>query len=153
MPSQGQYDHPSYLTRQQIALGVSTAGASGTSGGKAFISDMRIRKCIATVRAAGTSSGAGNAVNLLCIGTYVSGFATGLIGTALTTSSGTNTLATIALGSSALYATATSTDINVRIQAGAVLVYKNGTDATGTVDVTMETYLDPSATWTGPPGG
>lgn len=152
MASQGNYDHPSYLTRQQIALGVTTAGASGTSGGKAFISDMRIRKAIACVRAAGTSSGAGNQVSILCIGTYVSGFSTGLIGTGLTTSSGTNTLATIVLGSSAAYSTTTSTDINVRIQAGASLVYKNGTDATGTADVTLETYLDPEATWTGPPG-
>lgn len=153
MAAQGNYDHPSYLTRQQIDLGVTTAGNAGTSQGKAFISDMRIRKAIATVRTAGTSSGAGNAVSLLCIGTYVSGYATGLIGTALTTSSGTNTLATIALGSSAAYTTTTSTDMDVKIQAGAVLVLKNGTDATGVAQVTVESYIDPGATWTGPPGG
>jgi hypothetical protein len=152
MASQGNYDHPSYLTRQQLLLGASTAGANGTSGGKAFLSDMRIRKASAMVRVAGTSAAGGNACILLCIGTYMSGFSTGLIGTALTTNTGTNTLATIALGSSAAFATATSTDINVRIQAGSVLVFKNGTDATGTYDVTMESYLDPGATWTGPPG-
>lgn len=153
MPAQGNYDHPSYLTRQQIGLGVSTAGASGTSGGRAFISDMRIRKAVACVRGVGTSSGAGNGVSILCIGTYVTGYATGLIGTALTTTTGTNTLATIALGSSAAFATATSSDMDVKIVAGSVLLYKNGTDATGTADVTVEAYLDSGATWTGPPGG
>jgi len=153
MPAQGNYDHPSYLTRQAISLGVTTAGNAGTSQGKAFISDMRIRKAIATVRTAGTSSGGGNAVNIVCIGTYVTGYASGLIGTALTTSSGTNTIGTIALGSSAAYTTTTSTDMDAKIQAGAVLVLKNGTDATGVCDVTAEMYLDPGATWTGPPGG
>lgn len=153
MPAQGNYDHPSYLTRQSIALGITTAGNAGTSSGKAFISDMRIRKGIAVVRVAGTSSGAGNSVNVLCIGTMVTGYATGLIGTALTTSTGTNTVLTIALGSSAAYVTTTSTDCDTKIMAGSVLVCKNGTDATGTNDTTLEAYLDPGATWTGPPGG
>jgi hypothetical protein len=110
---------------------------------------MRLRKAACTVRAAGTSSGAGNSANLVVIGTYISGFGTGA-GTTLTTSSGTNTICTFALGSSTVGATSVSTDMNVRLMAGAVLAIKNGTDASGTADLEVESYLDPEATWTGP---
>jgi len=111
---------------------------------------MRFRKASCTARVAGTSSGTGNQLLLLCIGTYMSGFATGLIGTALTTTTGTNTIGTLAVGgSSAAYTVTTSTDLNVRIVAGSTILYKNGTDASGTWDVSMEAYLDPEATWTG----
>lgn len=148
--AQGSYDHPSYLARQAIGLGVSTAGANGTSGGKAFISDMRVRKMSAVVRVAGTSVGAGNSCNLLYIGTVVTGYATGLIGTALTTTTGTNTVGTVALGSTAALTVTTSTDMNTKLVAGGTLVYKNGTDATGTFDATVEMYIDPQGAWTGP---
>ena len=144
--AQGNYDHPSYLTRQVIGMGVSTAGANGTSGGKAFISDMRVRKMSVVVRTAGTSAGAGNSCNLLAIGTIVTGYNS----TSLTTSTGTNTVGTVALGSSTALVVTTSTDMNTVIKAGAVLVLKNGTDATGVFDCNLEAYLDPSATWTGP---
>ena len=146
---QGSYDHASYLTRQVISL-TSTAGASGTSGYKSFISDMRFRKGAWTVRTAGTSAGAGNEALLLAIGTYVTGFSTGGIGTALTTTTGTNTIGTIGtFGSSAAGIAGTSSDFNFRLMAGGVLAVKNGTDATGVVDVSLEAYLDPEATWTG----
>ena len=147
--AQGNYDHPSYLTRQTIGLGVSTAGASDTSGGRSFISDMRVRKMSVTVRTAGTSSGAGNSANVLCIGTMVTGFGTGA-GFSLTTSTGTNTVGTVALGSTTALTVTTSTDMNTRIMAGSILALKNGTDATGVYDVTLEAYLDAEATWTGP---
>lgn len=150
--AQGNYDHPSYLTRQQIGLGVSTAGANGSSGGKFFVSDMRFRKLACTVKVAGTSSGAGNSANIMVVGTYMTGFSTGLIGTALTTTTGTNTVATFALGSATALSTFTSTDLDIRLVAGSLMFYKNGTDNTGTFDVTAEAYLDPGATWTGPPG-
>jgi hypothetical protein len=146
--AQGAVDHPSYITRQQIGLGVSTAGANGTSGGKAFISAMRVRKIAAVVRTAGTS--AGNAVNLLCIGTCYTGMSTGAIGTALTTNTGTTTIGTLTLGTATALSVATSSDFNTTVAAGSVIAYKNGTDATGVYDVDMECYLDPSATWTGP---
>lgn len=147
--AQGNYDHPSYLTRQALHLGASTAGASGTSGGWSFISDMRVRKMSVTVRTAGTSSGAGNSCSLVYIGTMVTGFGTGA-GFTLTTSTGTNTVGTVALGSSAAYVVTTSTDMNTRLVAGGTLVYKNGTDATGVYAAMVESYLDPEATWTGP---
>lgn len=148
--AQGSYDHPSYLTRQIVSL-TNTAGNVGTSGYKSFISDMRFRKASVTVRTAGTSSGAGNQGLLLCIGTYITGFATGLIGTALTTTTGTNTIGTLAvLGSSVAGIVGTTSDLNFRLVAGSVLALKNGTDATGVYDVSLEGYLDPEATWTGP---
>jgi hypothetical protein len=148
--AQGNYDHPSYLCRQQIAL-TNTAGASGTSGYTSFISDMRFRKASVTVRTAGTSSGAGNEAFLLCIGTYMTGFSTGLLGTALTTTTGTNTVGTLAvLGSSVAGVVVVSTDMDFRLVAGSTLALKNGTDATGVYEARLECYLDPGATWTGP---
>lgn len=148
MASQGNYDHPSYLTRQAVDMDVTTAGANGTSATCSFISDMRVRKASVTVRVAGTSAAGGNAVNLIYIGTSVQGFT----GTALTTTTTTATLGTIALGSSAAGVVGTSSDMDALLKAGGVLALKNGTDATGTAKVMLEIYLDPSATWTGPPG-
>jgi hypothetical protein len=146
--AQGNYDNPSYLTRQQIQLGNTTAGAGGTSGGFSFISDMRIRKASFTVRTAGTSSGSGNGVILLCVGTCITGFSTGL-GFTLTTNTGTTTICAItALGSGTAQTCVTSTDCNTRIQAGSALYFKNGTDATGVANVTIEAYIDPEGSWT-----
>lgn len=148
--AQGNYDHPSYLTRQQISVS-STAGASGTAGYTSFISDMRIRKAATTVRVAGTTTGAASEMLLLAIGTYVTGFGSGGgFGTNLTTSTGTNTLLTVVLGTNAIASVSTSTDMNTRIVAGCVLALKNGADATVVADMRLETYLDPEATWTGP---
>jgi hypothetical protein len=144
--AQGAYDHPSYLARQALVLAQSTAGANGTSGGWSFISDMRIRKMSVTVRTAGTSAAGGHACNLLVVGTCITGYNT----TTLTTNTGTTTIGTVALGSSAAYSVSTSTDMNVRVLAGSVLVTKNGTDATGVYQATLETYIDPSGQWTGP---
>jgi hypothetical protein len=149
--AQGNYDHPSYLTRQAIGI-TSAAGANGTSGYKSFISDMRIRKGAWTVRTVGTSSGAGAEAMLLVIGTYVSGFGTGGgFGTNLTTSTGTNTVGTIGtLGSSVVGIAGTSTDFNIRLTAGSVMAIKQGTDASSVVDVTFEMYIDSEGQWTGP---
>jgi hypothetical protein len=145
--AQGNYDNPSYLTRQQIGLGSNTAGANGTSGGKGFISDLRIRKMAVDVRTAGTSSGAGNSCILLCVGTSVTGFSTGL-GFTLTTNTGTTTIGSVALGSSVATTIVTSTDMNTRVLAGSTVMLKNGTDATGVYDVTIEAYIDPEGSWT-----
>lgn len=146
--AQGNYDHPSYLVRQQINLGATTAGANGTSGGFAFVSDMRLRKAALTVRTAGTSATTGNGVIFLCVGTAISGFGTGA-GFTLTTSTGTTTIQAItALGSSTAATVVTTPDMNTTIKAGSVLYMKNGTDATGVAAVTVEANLDPLATWT-----
>lgn len=149
--AEGNYDHPSYVTRQILEV-VSSAGAANISGYKGFISDLRLRKVAAVVRVAGTSSGTGNSANLIYVGTSYTGYGT-LGGTnTLTTNTTTNTLCTFALGSSAAGAYSTSTDVNARLIAGGYLAIKNGTDATGTASLTLEINLDPGASWTGPPG-
>lgn len=144
----GNYDHPSFLARMAINLGATTAGANGTSGGWSFISDMRVRKFAAAVRTAGTSAAGGNAVNLIYIGTSVAGF--NLNPVVLTTTTTTATLGTLALGSSTANSVSTSTDMNAILKAGGVLQMKNGTDATGVAALTLEAYIDPSGSWTGP---
>jgi hypothetical protein len=130
--AQGNYDHPSYLTRQQIHLGATTAAATGTSCRMAPISNLRIRNVLATVQTAGTFTGgtAGFAV-------YVN-----------TTSLGTITLSTNLAGY-----TGSSGDLNTTLTAGTgnanqFYVICNG-DATLVARLTLEAYLDPSATWTG----
>jgi hypothetical protein len=80
----------------------------------------------------------------------VTGYATGLIGTALTTATGTTALGTIALGSTAAYTVTTSSDFNTKLVAGGTLIMKNGTDATGVYNPVVEMYIDPQGTWTGP---
>jgi hypothetical protein len=146
--AQGNYDHPSYLTRQLVDLDTSTAGANGTSALLGFWCNMRLRKVACTVRTAGTSSGAGNSAIFIYIGTSVQGFT----GTALTTTTTTATLGTVALGSSTAGTVVLSTDFDALLIQGGVIGVKNGTDTTGVVKCLMEMYLDPLATWTGPPG-
>lgn len=152
MSMQGSYDHPSYLTRQAVDMDTSTAGNAGTSGALSFVSDMRVRKASVTVRVAGTSSGAGHQAQLLYIGTSYQGYGT-LGGTnTLSTNTTTATLGTLTLGSSTANTVLTFADLDARLVAGGVLAQKNGTDATGTYKIMLEAYLDPAATWTGPPG-
>lgn len=146
--AQGNYDHPSYLTRQALILGATTAGASGTSGSFSFISDMRVRKFSAAVRTAGTTTGAASAVALIYIGTSVSGY--NLNPVVLTTVTTTATVGTLTLGTSVANAVSTSTDMNALLKAGGLLQMKNGTDATSVASVVLEAYIDPAGQWTGP---
>lgn len=142
---QGNYDHPSYLTRQQISLAAVTAGASGTSAGRVFNSNMRLRAATAVVLTAGT------------IGTNVSAIiqanGTGILqfGTAITTSTGVVALGTCVYGTAGntAFVTSTAADMNALLPAGTIVTIKNGADATAVTAVTLEAYLDPSATWTG----
>lgn len=151
--AQGDYTHPSYLTRQQLALQNVTAGAAGTSAPRVFVSNVRVRNAVAVTAIAGT------------IGTNVSAIiqatGTGIIqypnagGTnVLTTSTGLVAIGTCAYGTAGntAFVTSTSGDMNAYLPAGSVITVKNGADATAVTQVTLETYLDPSATWTGPPG-
>lgn len=142
----GNYDHPSYLARQQVSLGRTTAGANGTSpNAKAFTNNQRLRNVTAVVGTAGTSATSGNQVIIGCVGTCTQFGTTGVgtVGTA------TTTLGTIVLGTSTANSVATSGDLNVCLNAGAVLYLKNGTDATGVAEVTAEMHVDPLGTWVG----
>src|ERR1700744_2268763 len=96
MPAQGNYDYPSYLTRQCTDLDVSTAGSAGVSSAASFISNMRIRKATDVVRVAGTATG--NLRRLIYVGTSITGYNSGYSGTALTTTTTTATLGTITMG-------------------------------------------------------
>lgn len=128
---QGNYDHPSYLTRQAFQMAVPAAGAAGTGAHVAFPSAMRLRSAIGTVRVAGT------------VGTNVSSIIF----------AGTLALGTITYGTGGVnigaIGTVSPTDMNATVAAGTVLSVKNGADATATTAVVLEAYLDPAATWTG----
>ncbi|HKS73275.1 MAG TPA: hypothetical protein VJQ82_08760 [Terriglobales bacterium] len=145
MASQGALDHPSYLTRTCFNMGLTSAGANGTSGVVAFPNNMRVRNVSATVTTAGTSATSGNQVIVACIGTYTQ-FGTTGVATAGTT---TATLGTIVLGTSAANVVATSGDLNTCINAGSILYLKNGTDATGVARVAAELHVDPLGSWVG----
>lgn len=142
---QGNYDHPSYLARQQVYLGKTTAGANGTSQLVALSNNTRLRNASAVVNTAGTSATTGNQIIIGCVGTCTQ-FGTTGVGTLGT---GTTTLGTIVLGTSAANAVATSGDLNVCINQGALVYAKNGTDATGVASVTLESHVDPLGTWAG----
>lgn len=144
--AQGNYDHPSYLTRQHAEFGPVTAGAAGTSCHAAYPSTLRFRGVVGTVITAGT------------IGTNVQAIiqatGTGILvygSTAITTSTGVTVLGTVSFGTAGntIGAVATIADINAAVPANSAISIKNGTDATAVTTVTMEYYLDPSATWTG----
>jgi len=145
--AQGNYDHPSYLTRQNVDMDVSVAGSVAVSANVAFPYNVRLRKAVDCVRVAGPA--AGTLRRLLYIGTSVQGF-TGT--TALTTTTTTATLGSLTVGTSAANTVGTYADMDALLYVGGVLAIQNGTDTTGTGKTMLEIYLDPSATWTGPPG-
>lgn len=144
--SQGPIDHPSYLTRQQIFLGKSVAGSGGTSCTFATpTSNLRVRNLTAVVVTAGTSAGTGHKAVIQVVGTCTTS-ANQANGTA---STGTTVLATLTLSSAAANAVATTGDLNVTLNAGAVIQAINGTDVTGVYNLVAEGYIDPLSTWTG----
>lgn len=123
----GPYDHASYLTRQQIRLGKTTAGASGTSAYAAFpASNMRIRNIAAVVVTAGTSTN-----------------------NTLTVLNGTSSVGAIVLSTNAIGSIGTSGDLNITVGTNTTLSIKNGADATGVAEVVAEGYVDPASGWTG----
>lgn len=132
MANAGNYTHPSYLTRQIAYLGVTTAGANGTStNGWVAPWDINLHQMQAVVKTAGTSATTGNQVILLA-------------GTATVTG------ATVVLGSSTAGVYGTTGDIAQKITAGTPLYVKNGTDATGVAYVSVEFNINPvSGTWLG----
>lgn len=145
-------DHPSYIVRQQMKIGPSTAGANTISNYTAVLHPIRIRGGCAAVLVAGTS--AGNTAAVLCYGTCTTGYGTAT-GTALTTSTTTATLGTVTLTTNTAAPSQADggpvfyTDMNAYINKGAFLAVKNGTDATGTYNVYLEFYHDPlNSQWT-----
>lgn len=121
--AQGAYDHPTYLTRQMLMLGRTTAGANGTSCQVAFPSAMRIRNVAVMVITAGTSTDT------------------------VTIQNGTTSIGNIVLGTGAALTTATSSDLNSTLAVGTSLNIKNGTDATRVIQVTAEAHLDQGASF------
>jgi hypothetical protein len=150
---QGNYDHPSYLTRQQIAFPKTTAGATGTSAPLLFgISNVRLRNAAGVVVTAGTvGTGASGEAIIKAQGTGIIQYPNVGGTNALSTSTGVVALGTIGFGTGALtqWFTSTSGDMNAFLPAGSQLFVVGGTDATITSQVTVEAYLDPAATWTG----
>lgn len=140
---QGNYDHPGYLVRQMTG-GVTTAGANGVSSQITFPWDVRLRNASATVRTAGTSATTGNQVIVIAIGTTYA-----ISGTTTTTGTATQTLGTVALGTGTANTSGTSGDMNAIVKQGAVMAFKNGTDATGVADIKVEFHVDPQGSWVG----
>lgn len=140
--AQAQYDSPSFLTRQRLALGNFTAGSGGLGRplGLPWAIRAHIPGCV--VMTAGTTSV--NAMQLIVIGTYT----TTTSGTN-TTTTGTNTLQSVTVGTAAANALTTGSDCSVTINAGSVVYLKNNTDATAVYEGFLEFTLDPSASWTG----
>jgi hypothetical protein len=168
--AQGPLDHPSYLTRQSLVFGKTTAGANtvqfgaATGGNIVFPYDVRLRNMVGSVSVAGTSASPGSSIVVFCPGTSVQfpgSVLTNNIGTsvavngssaaALTTNTTTTTLGFLPTGTATASSIVQSGDMNVRIPAGQSIVIKNGTDATVVVgSVAIEYYIDPaSASWTG----
>ena len=123
---QGNYDHPSYLTRAFFGPLTTVAGANGTSLSFVAPQDIQIRGLSATVVTAGTSAGAGNSVFILSGTTSVTNSSVSL---------GTNTA-----GSAGV---ATTVDLNTKVSKGGLISLKNGTDATGVARVTIEYNIAP----------
>lgn len=143
----GAYDNPSYLTRQQVSLGKTVAGANGTGLIKAWpVSNVRLRNVASIITVIGTSAGAGNDTILYCIGTCTQYSAAG-VGTQGT---GTTALSTFTNGTSSVGSVSTSGDLNVTINQGSLLIAKNGTDASGSVDLVAELHIDPNSVFTAP---
>lgn len=125
----GAYDHASYLTRQQIMFGRTTAGAAGTSIRHTFPSAMRVRSVTCSVVTAGT------------VGTAA---AAGIVIQQDGTAKGTIALTTNVAG-----VVGTAGSLNFTVPAGGTLAFVNGTDATFVGYVSAEAHLDQGASWTG----
>jgi len=140
--SQGAIDHASYLTRQQLG-GLTTVGASKTTVVLSpAASNMRIRKCVATVNIAGTGA---YTMALVAVGTGTTFTSTSSATFTTTSTIGTATLSTSAQGT----VVTISTDANLTINAGGYIASIGGTEATGQALISLEAYVDPLSSWTG----
>lgn len=126
---QGNYDHPTYLTRQiRTVIQSTTAGANGTSApGISFPWDVNIHQAVCIVTTAGTATGH-KAIVL----------------------SGTSSIGQVVLSTNTAGFVGTSGDIATKVTAGTLISAKNGTDATGTFRLDIEYNIAPdTGTWLG----
>lgn len=128
--AQGNYDHPSYLTRQQLYPPKTAAGGASTNTLLAPppVSNLRIRAVgLTAITTASLSS------------TYLFQLGTASVGQII--------ISTATIGQVLV-----SSDLNVTLLAGVGGVpfcLKNSADTASTFYPVIEAYLDPQATWTG----
>jgi hypothetical protein len=129
--AQGNYDHPSYLTRQQLFPPKTVAGSVTTNTLLAPppVSNLRIRAVgLTAITTASLSS------------TYIFQLGTASVGQII--------ISTASIGQVLV-----SSDLNVTMVAGVgavPFVLKNSADTASSFYPVIEAYLDPLATWTGP---
>ena len=141
--AQGPIDHPSYLTRQRFDLGNFTAGANALGQVKSPGFAIRPHVPVVAIQTAGTATA--NAANIICVGTYTLTTS----GTS-TTTSGTNTLQSVTLSTAAANTVVVGSDMNVTLNANAVVYIKNGADTVSVYTTQFDYTLDPVlGTWTG----
>ena len=140
--SQGPIDHPSYLTRVNVGFPTTVGASKTTVVLSPAASNLRVRKCIATVQIAGTAAAT---VALVAVGTGTTFTATSSATFTTTSTIGTATLSTSAQGT----VVTISTDANLTINQGGYIAAIGGTDATVQSVITLETYVDPLSAWTG----
>lgn len=131
---QGNYDHPSYIVRQNLPLGRTSAGAAGTSILYTPQTAIRIRSLTAGIITAGTVVGTG----------------VGAAGVAVAVWNGTAVVGgTVSLSTNAKGVFGTTGDLNYAVPAGGTISIVNGTDATFVATVQLEYHNDPVGTWLG----
>lgn len=112
------YDNPNALLKRE-RIHLTTAGNATVTGKFVSFATLKLQRMKANVVTAGTSSGAGNKVDL-----YV----------------GTSSVATVALGSSTADVVSADVDLTAlsAVAPGTVISFKNGTDATGVASICLE---------------
>lgn len=140
--SQGPIDHASYLTRQQLQYPTTVGASKTTVVLSPPASNIRVRKCQATVQIAGTGA---YTMALVAVGTGTTFTSTSSATFTTTSTIGTATLSTSAQG----VVVAISTDANLTINAGSYIAAIGGTEATGQCVIGIEAYVDPLSGWTG----
>lgn len=124
--SQGEYNHSTYLVRQQIVLPTSTAGASGTSIlFAAPVSNVRIRAV--ALRAVTTAS----------------------LSSTYTFLAGTSSVGSIVVSTASIGQILVSSDLNYTLVQGTAFALKNSADTASTFATVLEAHIDPASQFTG----
>jgi hypothetical protein len=129
--AEGNYDHPTYITRQMVPLGKITATSLGTFAQSVYPMDIMFRGFSVLVDTAGPAAAAMTAYSL-----------NGTV---------TTSLAAVTIGTATAKSTFNSPDPNYLLPAGAQLYYVAGTDSTGVYSLTQMHHGSPSTgTWGAP---